>query len=133
MNLRKESLIFRKTTLKKGTFRNFNVTSSSKFSTRKWTKTFESQFLYRQTQNRSFQSISRQKTYGFFDAVTGRFEDPRYPLDLNPWEVKDGQLKYWITDNQGYWAVLTICLSPVLLGLFSIYWYAATDTEVWYA
>lgn len=81
---------------------------------------------------RGFQSPTRQNNYGFFDFVGNRYDDPRYPLDLKVGEWRDGQLKYWITDNPGAFFAISIAISPVFFGLFCLFWYTFHDTETWF-
>ena len=82
-----------------------------------------------QVQKRNFQSPSEQNTYGFFDSVRGAYEDPRYSLDIKPGEYRDGQLRYWTTDNMGFFIVIVMMMIPPILCAFTLYWLTFHDTE----
>jgi hypothetical protein len=85
-----------------------------------------------QTQTRGLQVRKRAEGslhQGWFDSLSGMYEDPRYPLDMKPAEFRNGQF-YYLFEYLGIVIVLLPCIVAAFMAAFSLAWYTFVDTQV---
>jgi hypothetical protein len=68
---------------------------------------------------------------GWFDSLSGMYEDPRYPLDMKPAEFRNGQF-YYLFEYLGIVIVLLPCILAAFMAAFSLAWYTFVDSQVTY-
>lgn len=85
-------------------------------------------------QQRAFQSpkVTRE-TEGALDKVIGAYADPRYKLDLKPYEFRDGQYKTYSTHHKPLWIIYGMGSLAVFWGICCLTFFTMFDSQVKFA